>query len=202
MNCSVLNHVYWIEYRYLTVNDMLFCVYDDDWCCRIKFLTLLTLLMAWFHMLDIETRILYVWSNWMVTCPILPQGHVAERNRLVNSHWWKCRAKYSHGVKAKDSLRWLWYPWMTPRSDSVNLDCMVYGAYMGPTWGRQDPGRPHDGPMNLAIWECMGPHEKVILLDSHRPSRWKTLSILRLLSEWFGHRGQACFCHTEHNKWL
>ena len=44
MNCSVLNHVYWIEYRYLTVNDMLFCVYDDNWCCRIKFLTLLTLL--------------------------------------------------------------------------------------------------------------------------------------------------------------
>ena len=28
MNCSVLNHVYWIEYRYLTVNDMLFlCVW-------------------------------------------------------------------------------------------------------------------------------------------------------------------------------
>ena len=39
MNCSVLNHVYWIEYRYLTVNDMLFlCVW---WwlMCRIKFLT-------------------------------------------------------------------------------------------------------------------------------------------------------------------
>ena len=24
-------------------------------------------------------------------------------------------------------------------------------AYMGPTWGRQDPGGPHVGPMNLAI---------------------------------------------------
>ena len=23
---------------------------------------------------------------------------------------------------------------------------------MGPTWGRQDPGGPHVGPMNLAIW--------------------------------------------------
>ena len=22
---------------------------------------------------------------------------------------------------------------------------------MGPIWGRQDPGRPHDGPMNFAI---------------------------------------------------
>ena len=27
-----------------------------------------------------------------------------------------------------------------------------YGANMGPTWGRQDPGGPHVGPMNLAIW--------------------------------------------------
>ena len=27
----------------------------------------------------------------------------------------------------------------------------VYGANMGPTWGRQDPGGPYVGPMNLAI---------------------------------------------------
>ena len=27
----------------------------------------------------------------------------------------------------------------------------VHEAYMGPTWGRQDPGGPHVGPMNLAI---------------------------------------------------
>ena len=24
---------------------------------------------------------------------------------------------------------------------------------MGPVWGRQDPGVPHVGPMNLVIWE-------------------------------------------------
>ena len=30
-------------------------------------------------------------------------------------------------------------------------DSKVYGANMGPTWGRQDPGGPHVGPMNLAI---------------------------------------------------
>ena len=28
----------------------------------------------------------------------------------------------------------------------------VHGANMGPTWGRQGPGRPHVGPMNLVIW--------------------------------------------------
>ena len=29
----------------------------------------------------------------------------------------------------------------------------VHGANMGPIWGRQDPGGPHVGPMNFAIWE-------------------------------------------------
>ena len=28
----------------------------------------------------------------------------------------------------------------------------VHGANMGPIWGRQDPGVPHVGPMNFAIW--------------------------------------------------
>ena len=28
----------------------------------------------------------------------------------------------------------------------------VHGANMGPIWGWQDPGGPHVGPMNFAIW--------------------------------------------------
>ena len=31
-------------------------------------------------------------------------------------------------------------------------DRKVHGANMGPIWGRQDPGGPHVGPMNFAIW--------------------------------------------------
>ena len=31
-------------------------------------------------------------------------------------------------------------------------DSKVHGANMGPIWGRKDPGGPHDGPMNFAIW--------------------------------------------------
>ena len=30
-------------------------------------------------------------------------------------------------------------------------DNKVHGANMGPIWGRQDPGGPHVGPMNVAI---------------------------------------------------
>ena len=31
-------------------------------------------------------------------------------------------------------------------------DSKVHEANMGPIWRRQDPGGPHVGPMNLAIW--------------------------------------------------
>ena len=34
-------------------------------------------------------------------------------------------------------------------------DSKVHGANMGPIWGRQDPGGPHVGPMNFAIWVSM-----------------------------------------------
>ena len=31
----------------------------------------------------------------------------------------------------------------------------VHGANMGPIWGRQDPGGPHVGPVNFAIWAIL-----------------------------------------------
>ena len=31
-------------------------------------------------------------------------------------------------------------------------DSKVPGANMGPIWGQQDPGGPHVGPVNIAIW--------------------------------------------------
>ena len=31
-------------------------------------------------------------------------------------------------------------------------DSKVHRAHMGPIWSRQDPGGPHDGPMNFASW--------------------------------------------------
>ena len=30
---------------------------------------------------------------------------------------------------------------------------------MGPIWGRQDPGGPHVGPMNFAIWSEIWWHD-------------------------------------------
>ena len=41
---------------------------------------------------------------------------------------------------------------------STNPDSKVHGANVGHIWDRQDPGGPHVGPMNLAIWESLPPN--------------------------------------------
>ena len=45
-----------------------------------------------------------------------------------------------------------------------NPDSKVDGANMGPIWGWQDPGGPHVGPMNLAIWVK---HDSVPIIIYH-----------------------------------
>ena len=35
---------------------------------------------------------------------------------------------------------------------AIRPESKLHGANMGPIWGRQDPGGPHVGPMNFAIW--------------------------------------------------
>ena len=37
-------------------------------------------------------------------------------------------------------------------TSATNTDGKVHVANIGPIWGRQDPGGPHVGPMNFAIW--------------------------------------------------
>ena len=57
-------------------------------------------------------------------------------------------------LKIKDNL-----PTLFPAEQLYQLLCSnhypeskVHGANMGPIWGRQDPGGPHVGSMNFAIW--------------------------------------------------
>ena len=40
-------------------------------------------------------------------------------------------------------------------NDSSIPDSKVHGTNMGPIWGRQDPGGPHVGPVNFAIWDYL-----------------------------------------------
>ena len=48
----------------------------------------------------------------------------------------------------------VWCEWRRCIPDNLCTypDSKVHGANMGPIWGRQDPGGPHVGPMNFALW--------------------------------------------------
>ena len=45
-------------------------------------------------------------------------------------------------------------PWLQGRI-SKPPDSKVRVANMGPIWGQQDPGGPHVGPVNFAIWAAI-----------------------------------------------
>ena len=56
-------------------------------------------------------------------------------------------------------------------------DSKVHGAYMGSTWGRQDPGISHVSPMNLAIRDATVPEHiwDLILHYCQISNTWHTL---------------------------
>ena len=41
--------------------------------------------------------------------------------------------------------------WQTTTYMYLNPDSKVHAANMGPIWGRQEPGGPHIGPIDIAI---------------------------------------------------
>ena len=46
-------------------------------------------------------------------------------------------------------------------------DSKIHGANMGPRWGWQDPGGPHVGHMNLAIWDRNTPGTLMMSAAAH-----------------------------------
>ena len=97
--------------------------------------------------------------------------------RCVQTTYWLCFScvyYLVHAVKVKWNVFWYEYTlfkkdeksgfygrfcftcfsYITYDNRQVYRVCMIttlIARYMGPTWGRQDPGGPHVGPMNLAI---------------------------------------------------
>ena len=74
------------------------------------------------------------------------------------SIWWR-----HHDVEPVLSHymnQWWTWPLSEPvmshhKQQTAIPDSKVHGANIGPIWGRQDPGGPHVGPMNLAIWDVL-----------------------------------------------
>ena len=97
------------------------------------------------HLLSLIEWFLKSWYN----------EHNSSISNDKNSNW-----KLYISILMSDQTHWLtWAVCITMLPTSypyllTNPDSKVHGANMGPIWGRQDPGGPHGGLMNFAIWEC------------------------------------------------
>ena len=84
-------------------------------------------------------------------CSVEPHvwGHMASpgHNELM---WWPQEAGAATAILKKKSL----YIWgiINPLCTELFGRHTLIARFMGPTWGQQDPGGPHVGPMNRAIW--------------------------------------------------
>ena len=78
-------------------------------------------------------------------------------------------------------------------------DNKVHGANMVPIWGRQDPGGPHVGPMNFAIWVLVTRLAAYIraasaLLYRQVSLNWHTkICMGRFIIAWFKSNLLICF---------
>ena len=116
-------------------------------------------------MYDLVEYILYCGKRWrsvhfvkdtVVIDETLDQGksnkHCLEFPENINCIEWVhiINSRHRGGTFKDDPARDI-----GARRDLTIPDSKVHGANKGPIWGRQDPGGPHVGPMNLAIWECV-----------------------------------------------
>ena len=87
-------------------------------------------------------------------------------------------------------------------------DSKIHGANVGPTWGHQDPGGPHVGHMNLAIWviyfniTLMKDMSILIIVDMVITIQVKGLSIYVPVIDWFVFDSQQLRNHKmKFNPW-
>ena len=82
--------------------------------------------------------------------------------------WW-CNIGSNH-MELIPIMAWSNITWYHKISGYLQRypDSKVHGANMGPTWGQQDPGGPHVGPMNLTIRVCIQKKSILNLTLKHR----------------------------------
>ena len=79
------------------------------------------------------------WTKWRT----IFQANIFENviYKMIARH---CRLRYPIGNKSALVLVMAWH--QTGEKPSL------IARFMGPIWGRQDPGGPHVGPMDFTIW--------------------------------------------------
>ena len=90
-----------------------------------------------------------LWNIWLMHCGICQMGLSIADAEPSCSFLHKLHNRMRYAVL--HSRKWD----VTKTHLGSYPDCKAHGANMGPIWGRQDPGGPHVGPMNFAIWVSM-----------------------------------------------
>ena len=139
-NCSQVNcHGIWIEIRISSMTRVHGGVFLGHLCLNNRG-------TSWVHAF-VDTSLV----TWMAYCATLWYRPPCVTIELSNVRGC-CEARV-----CMTRYTGYWLPANTCSMISVNTfsknypESEVYGAKMGPTWGRQDPGGPHVGPINLAI---------------------------------------------------
>ena len=110
---------------------------------------------------------------------------------IIRCQWFNhmTRQVLQEGIKTVWVDHW-WYLATHTQAKMANTPhSNVHGAYMGPTWGRQDPGGPHVGPMNIVIGDYIAKDQNkgsktvcfilyIISRDMHSYWQWQTLYCL------------------------
>ena len=81
----------------------------------------------------------------------------SRRHHSKPVRWTMCSSLPIHLVSFRSLIRLFHAPTRRTSIGCLVLipDSKVHETNMGPTWGRQDPGGPHVGHVNLAIWDIL-----------------------------------------------
>ena len=94
---------------------------------------------------------------------------------------------------------WFRFEGLVPHKQQVIPDSKVHGANMGPIWGRQDPGGPHVGPVNFAIWDVSHTHDVIDdITRSKSRSNFEIVMTLPVLIRQYGNNYCWKLWLTEH----
>ena len=116
---------------------------------------------------------------------VLPQLYVPEQHHVPLDPRTARGWHLSGGVTRRHHIHWYVVPAWNIFVN--NPDSKVRGANMGPIWGRQDPGGPHVGPMNVVIWEepsigldnGLAPNRRqAIIWNNANPIHWRIYAAL------------------------
>ena len=112
---------------------------------------------SWF--IYVTNKVIYCYQQWL-EASIRWEENVPFAAVLIDGtilQFIKCHHKDEFALVTTFLCQKKWY------HIYIYPDSEVHVGNMGSTWGRQDPGEPHVGPVNLVIWVILFPQQSNII---------------------------------------